>query len=314
MDPTPNTPPAAKIDWAKLRGYLLNLLALLAVGGGSYYAARPSTVGDVDPNKATAVITLANGQPVPSELPLGFSVGLSAAKSNIGDKAESVEWEVAPAWLDAYCRRSPDNRTLTVETGVYEQQFLVRLTTAKGDTIASNRVQFAALAKLTPKPPGPLPVPPTPVPPTPVPPPGPGPLPPPTPGPTPPPPPVPDLRPEAAVYRDKAVSLIAMTAENKAALSRLAEVYGKVANEVSQVVAGTKRDGTMDTPAKVVVELSKRQIAALGEQRGSFSLFMAAVKAQLISRGLDKIKDADQVGELVDLFKEVADGLSAAAK
>lgn len=144
-------------------------------------APEPTPAPKPEPEPAKAVITLFDGSPVPDRWRQGFSVPLSAARSNAGDKPQSLRWFIEPPEYNTYSVRRDNGRSIDVQTGIEPVTLRVRLAVARGDTFDETMVEIKVGDRPRPPPtpdPDPEPVDPIPTPtPTPTPTPQPGPAP-----------------------------------------------------------------------------------------------------------------------------------------
>lgn len=84
---------------------------------------------------ARAVITDANGQPVPEAAPLGEAVVFSAKRSVHGGKPGSVKWLISPPQRDARKYVSDDGLEVFIPTGVKPVVIEAILAVSLGDTV-----------------------------------------------------------------------------------------------------------------------------------------------------------------------------------
>jgi hypothetical protein len=249
---------------------------------------------------ARAVITTWNGDEVPKLWPAGVPLDLTSIRSVAGDHPQSIRWDIFPEWVDKYSRRLLNGKQVSIATGTKPKTVKVTLYVAKDDTF--DMTSIVVSIKPDPLEPGnddrpTPPTPPEPKPPEPD-----------EPKPPKPPPPMSDLAKQvhAVALRD-----IPEINAHRSTVHALAESHERIANDISQAVAGVPNYANLKTPQGIIDATVKSNREAVGDERETYVPFFTALNNEVLKPLVDtKLSTA---GGHIEVWKDIATGLRAAA-
>jgi hypothetical protein len=243
---------------------------------------------------AKAIISTNEGEEVPKFWPAGVPLTLTSIRSTAGDLPQSREWEVLPVWVNKYSNRGPGNRMISIATGTKAKTVKVTLYVAKADTFDKQTVVIAI--KPDPLEPGndDRPVPPSPdepVPPEPAPPPA--------------------LTTVGKQVYDLALKDIADIKARRAGVHALAASHERLANDISQAVAGVPAYANLKTPQGIIDATVKSNRAAVGDDRPAYVTFFTDLNNQVLKPLVPSTLAT--AGGHIEVWKDIAAGLRAAS-
>jgi hypothetical protein len=252
---------------------------------------------------AKAVISTIHGERVPKFWPCGVPLELTSIGSIAGDHPQSIRWDIQPKWVDQYSRRAPGGRQVSLATGIKSKTIRVTLYVAKDDTFDMTSV----IIHVRPDPnepgdgdrPQPGPKPPEPAP-----------------GPEPAPEPVPEpvepvLSATAKKVHDLAIRDIPDIPSRKDKVKALAVSHERIADEITQGVAGVPAYAHLKTPQGIIDATTKSNRAAVGDDRPAFVEFFKALNVEVLKPMAGTTLST--AGGHIEVWKDIAAGLRASA-